>query len=139
MTLNRMLKQIKDMHKKFGISCDKIAFSNDEKMFRIKCLTEEVAEYSMANEAEDELDALVDLVVFALGTAERQGRLNVFEEAFNRVMACNMQKEVGPNAKRDSFALDLVKPKGFKPADLSDLVKEKVKSQLSLFDYIQNK
>ena len=70
------------------------------------------------------------MVVFALGTAERQGMLEVFEEAFNRVMKANMAKELGPNKKRNSFALDLVKPKEWTAPVLTDLVPE----QLRLFD-----
>lgn len=122
--LNSMLELIKEMHKKFGITSDQVLFSGDEKLFRLKCLQEEIDEYEVAIKKEDELDALVDLVVFALGTAERQGMLDVFEEAFNRVMNANLMKHVGANKKRDSFAIDLVKPKGWTAPDLSDLVEE---------------
>lgn len=121
--MNNMLKLIGKMHSHFGITSDKVAFSESEKTFRVCCLTEEIEEYKEAETKADELDALVDLVVFALGTAERQGMLGVFEEAFERVMAANMAKHVGPNKKRDSFAIDLVKPEGWAAPDLTDLVK----------------
>lgn len=137
--LNPMIKLIKRMHNKFGIPCEKVKFSPEEKDFRVKCLCEEVQEYMEATTREDELDALVDLVVFALGTAERQNLLGSFEEAFERVMAANLNKEVGPNEKRDSFALDLVKPEGWQPADLSDLVRQQETGQMSLMEFLEEK
>jgi len=121
--MNNMLIRIKDMHYKFGIRDKDIPFSREEKAFRITAMQEELDEYTCANTKEDELDALVDLVVFALGTAERQGMLEVFDEAFQRVMNANCAKRVGGNKKRGSFAIDLVKPEGWKAPDLSDLVR----------------
>lgn len=59
------------MHVKFGITSERVKFSEEEKKFRICAMQEELDEYKEANSKEDELDALVDLVVFALGTAER--------------------------------------------------------------------
>lgn len=132
---NNMLTLVKAMHSKFGITAEKVNFSEEEKKFRICAMQEELDEYKEASTKEDELDALVDLVVFALGTAERQGLIKVFEEAFNRVMEANIKKEVGTNKKRGSFQLDLVKPEGWTAPDLSDLVKEEPR-QMTLFDYI---
>jgi hypothetical protein len=133
--MNAMLELVKKMHNKFSINAEKVTFTSVEKEFRLKCLQEEIDEYKDATSAHEQLDALVDLVVFAFGTAERQGWLDVFEEAFNRVMDANLTKEVGPNLKRDSFALDLVKPKGWVAADLTDLVKE---SGQNTFDLVGN-
>lgn len=133
--MNTMLKLVKEMHIKFGITSEKVKFFDEEKKFRILAMQEELDEYKEANTKQDQLDALVDLVVFAFGTAERQGMLEVFEEAFERVMIANCQKEIGQNQKRGSFQLDLVKPKGWTAPDLSDLVEDKFK-QLDLLDYI---
>ena len=119
-----MLDKIKEMHEYFGIACEAIPFSDNEKAFRFAAMTEEVNEYNDATTAADELDALVDLTVFALGTAERMGMLHVFKEAFNRVMWANMQKQIGPQQKRGNFQLDLVKPDGWTSPDLTDLVGE---------------
>jgi predicted HAD superfamily Cof-like phosphohydrolase len=88
-------------------------------------MTEELEEYYDAWNDSDmpgQLDALVDLVYVALGTAHMQGF--DFNEAWRRVHDANMQKVRAQNAdesKRGS-ALDVVKPEGWKPADLSDLV-----------------
>lgn len=127
--MNEMLQRLKDMHVKFNITCQHLDFSEEEKRFRITAMQEELDEYSNASTKEDELDALVDLVVFALGTAERQDMLDVFEEAFHRVMNANCAKEVGANKKRGSFAIDLVKPEGWVAPDLSDLVAPKPKQR----------
>jgi len=125
--MNNFLNQIKEMHKKFKITSDAIKFSEQEKKFRIAAMQEELNEYIDAKTKEDELDALIDLIIFALGTVERQGMINVLEEAFQRVMKANMQKNIGTNKKRNDFQLDLIKPAGWKAPNLKDLVDWKEK------------
>ena len=115
-----MIEKIKKMHNKFNLTS--IKFTDEEKKFRIICMQEELDEYKEALNSADELDALVDLVVFTLGTVDRHGLSNIFEEAYNRVMESNMSKIIGPNQKRDNFQLDLFKPEGFEPANLDDIV-----------------
>lgn len=120
--MSEITNLIKQMHTKFGITSEQVPFSKTEKEFRICAMREEIDEYIESETKEDELDAIVDLVVFALGTLERQGMLEVFDEAFKRVMIANCKKEIGQNQKRGSFQLDLVKPEGWTAPDLSDLV-----------------
>lgn len=123
--MNPMLQRIREMHTKFGITPDQVAFSPQEKEFRIAAMQEELDEYKDVEAGQnpaEEFDALIDLVVFAFGTAERQGWLEKFEEGFNRVMDANMKKELGANQKRGSFALDLVKPEGWTAPNHDDLV-----------------
>ena len=118
-----MIHLIQKMHDQFGIAYQYLPeFSDEERRFRIAAMLEELSEFTSAKTREDELDALVDLVVFALGTAERMGFSYVFEEAFIRVMQSNMTKTLGANNKRGSFEIDLVKGPDFKPADISDLL-----------------
>lgn len=117
-----MISKIVEMHEKFGISTDDVEFLQRERQFRIIAMQEELDEYEESESRVDDLDAMVDLVVFALGTVYRQGMIDVFEEAFTRVMDANLAKELGANQKRGGFALDLVKPEGWKPANLEDLV-----------------
>jgi len=114
--------RILQMHEQFGMTCHDVDFSAKEKEFRYTAMLEEIVEYRDADLPEDELDALVDLVVFALGTVERMGWADVYEEAFTRVMAANMQKQVGTNKKRGDFHIDLIKPDGWEAPDLKDLV-----------------
>ena len=100
--MNYYLQKIEEMHKKFGISNKDVGFTEEEKDFRITAIDEELTEYSEAENRVDELDALVDLLIFTLGTVERMGLSNVFDEAFNRVMKANMTKEIGPLQKRNN-------------------------------------
>lgn len=137
--MNEFLKRIAQMHSKFGIRATDVEFTDTEKEFRIECMNEEVDEYKHATTKEEELDSLVDLVVFALGTVERMGWMNVFEEAFNRVMDANMVKDLGPNQKRGHFALDLVKPAGWRAAEMGDLVIHRECSQTSLDVFVEQK
>ena len=94
-------------------------------LFRAEFLLEELLEYFDAGDAGDragELDALVDLVYVACGTAYLHGF--DFNEAWNRVHAVNLLKvraEVPGNSKRGS-SFDVVKPFGWEPACLDDLV-----------------
>lgn len=103
-----------------------VHLSAREKRFRFRCMREELEEYEEAETLEDELDALVDLVVFALGTAYVHG-FHRFNTAVARVIDANKKKVVGPTIKRGGKYgdLDLQKPPGWQPADLSDLVAAK--------------
>lgn len=70
----------------------------------------------------EQLDALVDLSVFTLGTAERQSF--PFNKAWERVMEANMNKELAgesSNSKR-GFSADLVKSEGWTPPDIYGLL-----------------
>ena len=120
--MNKLLEAVKKMHEYYGISYNQVDFNQEEKEFRISGMREEINEYIESNEPVNELDALVDLIIFALGTIERQGFGSVFDEAFRRVMASNMIKELGPLGKRNSFELNLRKPPNWEAPDLSDLV-----------------
>jgi predicted HAD superfamily Cof-like phosphohydrolase len=93
--------------------------------FRLKFLNEELNEYERALQLEDyegQLDALVDLVYVAMGTAAMQGYN--FAEAWRRVHAANMSKvraKSKDESKRNS-EYDVVKPKNWKAPCLKNLV-----------------
>jgi predicted HAD superfamily Cof-like phosphohydrolase len=106
-----------------------------EERFRVKCLKEEVAEFEAAKTIKDKLDALIDLIYFAIGTAHRMGLLNmvtgvsIFLIAWRRVHLKNMEKELSspdaPSKRGPEFnGHDIVKPKGWTPAELGDLTGE---------------
>lgn len=114
-----MLSDIKDFHVKFDLeySGPPRLLPYDLAEFRIKFLNEELQEYIKAiteNDLEGSLDALVDLVYIALGTAYLQGL--PFKAGWDTVQACNMTKERamtdGANSKRGS-SYDIIKPKGW--------------------------
>lgn len=118
-----------DVHEfltKFGLlPADRTPHSlpREDWKFRVKLMTEELREYVTAENLLEELDALVDLVYVAVGTAISQGF--DFDEAWQRVHAANLQKvralPDGSNSARSS-GQDVVKPPGWRTADLSDLV-----------------
>ncbi len=127
--MNIMLQQIQDMHEHFGIG-GKI--TDEERAFRISGMKEEHQEYIDANTDADKLDALIDLVVFTLGTVERHGWIDIFGEAFTRVMRANCNKKVGSNKKRGSFALDLIKPENWEAPNFDDLLEKPKQLTLDL-------
>lgn len=95
---------------------------------RKKLTAEEANELLLAidrGELDEQLDACVDLLYVTIGNVVQLGLTEVFEEAFWRVHQANMNKVLVVSrleSKRDS-AHDIVKPEGWKKADLSDLVK----------------
>lgn len=111
---------IQEMHKHYGHK--EAAFSFDgaklKKLleFRNNFLQEEMNELKQATEdgnADEVLDALIDICVVAIGT------MNLFncdaENAWNDVLRANMSKENGVKASRPNpLGLpDLIKPSGW--------------------------
>lgn len=119
-----MFQDIKQMHKHYNRNYEgrprPLPPKEDE--LRIKLLREELAEYEEAVTLEDKLDALVDLVVVALGAAELHGF--DFDEAWRRVLSANMKKLVAttPEQSKRGVVGDLYKPEGWTPPNLKDLV-----------------
>lgn len=113
------------MHNKFGVR-EWFEKNKDDKdlmakylRFRLKMCMEEMNETIDAaifdKDAEETVDGLIDLCVFAIGT------LDVFgvdaNEAWDRVYAANMSKSPGVKPGRPNpFGLpDLIKPSGWTP------------------------
>jgi predicted HAD superfamily Cof-like phosphohydrolase len=123
-----MINDIKEFHEKFELDYKgkPRELDNAVAMFRIKFMEEELKEYisaTLANDLEGQLDALVDLVYVALGTAYLQGL--PFQAAWDEVHACNMRKvKAGPQgegSKRGSKH-DVVKPEGWIGPDYSKIL-----------------
>jgi predicted HAD superfamily Cof-like phosphohydrolase len=111
---SEIMTLVKAMHKKFGLEnlTGPTYLGIDEKQFRVAALKEELEEYERASDLVDEYDALLDMIVFAVGTLDRQGLPLL--EGFKHVMDANMAKELGQNGnKRGGFKRDLVKPAGW--------------------------
>tara|TARA_B100001093_G_scaffold470113_1_gene491362 strand:- start:337 stop:756 length:420 start_codon:yes stop_codon:yes gene_type:complete len=116
-------KDMQDMHKKYGV--DK--WMDTEKTFdgvhlrkymkfRIGMMQEELDETKAAfdkRDAEEMVDGMIDLCVFAIGTLEVFGV--DANKAWDEVYKANMSKEVGIKEGRPNpLGLpDLVKPKGW--------------------------
>ena len=63
-----------ECYTKFGITPAEVEYSITEHNFRIVCLKEELEEFKKArkeNNVEEQIDAIVDLLFFAIGTAYR--------------------------------------------------------------------
>lgn len=125
------IDQVHFMHEKFGVH-EVVEEMPKEKFlqylrFRASQIQEEVDELADALDrihAEDILDALVDIKVFVDGTLDLVTEVPLHAEvAYKRVMESNLVKEVGVKPGRPNpFHLpDLVKPRGWKAPDLSDL------------------
>lgn len=128
-----MMDDIKAFHEKFELTYNGPirGLPRDVSSFRIRFMQEELDEYIAAaavGDIEGQMDALVDLVYVALGTAYMQGM--PFKKAWDIVQACNMAKvRAGPNgegSKRGS-PHDVIKPEGWKGPDYSGLLDEAIK------------
>ena len=124
--LSDWVGDIHDMHTKFGVR-EKVKQFDKEKLtkmleFKVRFLQEELDELKNATNADDVVDALIDLCVVSLDTLGAYG-VNA-DLAWNRVHEKNMQKEVGIKASRPNpLGLpDLIKPEGWTPPTHADNV-----------------
>ena len=106
-----------NMHDHYGVQ-DVVDTMDADKLrkflqFRIKFLEEELTELQHAENAEDVIDALIDLVVVAIGTLD-SFRVDA-HTAWNEVLKANMAKKVGIKESRPNpLGLpDLIKPEGW--------------------------
>lgn len=158
---NNNFRQVESMHRQFNLHEPEFGprkLTDEEYKFRIKAMFEELIEYMDAanvyeksntsllkdqifgyidcqkfgsNDLENQFDALLDLAVFTMGTAERQNL--PWDDGFKLVMDANMNKHLGSNGeKRGGFKRDLVKPKGWQAPKLAPLVVNKQKGLIIL-------
>ena len=118
-----LYKDIVAFHKKFklGYSGPPRKLDYPIAVARYRHQFEELEELSKAihtGQLEGTLDALVDIVYVAIGTAYLSGF--DFNEAWKRVHKANMKK-VRCATKRSP--IDIIKPLGWKPPNLKDLCK----------------
>lgn len=121
---------MKHMHEKFEVheaieKMDKQALKAFLR-FRVACVQEEVDELKDAVgdnipiDAEETVDALIDICVFAIGTLDLFGV--DANDAWDEVLRANTNKKVGIKPGRPNpFGLpDLIKPEGWKPPSHKD-------------------
>ena len=116
-------KDMQDMHKKYGVDKWMDAEKNSDWSrlskfmdFRIKMMQEELDETKTAfknGDAEEVVDGIIDMCVFAIGTLEVFGV--DANKAWDQVLKANMSKEVGIKEGRPNpLGLpDLIKPEGW--------------------------
>lgn len=101
---NYIYERIKAMYEKYDMM-DMIKTEKD-KSVRIRMMQEELNEYHEATTRTDEADALVDLLIFTVGTMILSGY--PLNEIFFAVMDCNESKELGDKGR--GTKRDLIKP-----------------------------
>lgn len=119
-----MFDDIQSFHQKYSLDYDGPPRELPAELLRLRRrrLWEEVTEYVNADSLEDQFDALIDLVYIALGTAYLHGF--DFPEGWRRVHEANMKKirAERPDQSRHGSTYDIIKPAGWTPPDLSDLI-----------------
>lgn len=94
---------------------NQVQFDKKKLEFRLDLLTEEYNELMNANkngDAEEVVDALIDIIVIAVGTLSLAD-VDV-RKAWNEVYKANMSKKVGVKPGREqSDGFDLYKPEGW--------------------------
>ena len=123
-----MMQDVIDFHKKYGIQYDgtKRLLPPEVDIFRNKRLDEEVKEYKEAKTLEEKLDAILDLVYIGMGNLHLHGFTAAqVTEGWKRVQQSNMAKERSSkeNPSKYGDSTDIVKPKGWKAPNHSDLCK----------------
>jgi predicted HAD superfamily Cof-like phosphohydrolase len=124
-----ILKDIDNFHKKYGFEKnEKMDIPNNSELinFRTAFLMEELAEYTNAitkKDAAGALDALVDIVYIALGTA---WLFNLpFEKAWNEVQKANMSKiRAKDKTGKRGTKFDVIKPKDWKAPNIEKIIDE---------------
>jgi len=121
--MNNLESKINEAYVKYGLAYDGPPrhLSLEEKNYRIACLFEEINEFAEADTLVDQYDAILDTIVFAIGTLYRMGM--PLQEGFDAVMKANMSKVPGNNPhktdeRRAAYrGTDLVKPEGWTPPE----------------------
>ena len=111
---------ISDLYAKHNFPVPKTPVVPDQDFLqeRWKFLNEELVELlnaSMADDLSGIIDALVDIVYVAKGTAVLLGLS--WSEHFTEVHRANLEKIPGINDKRPGLKNDLIKPNGWTPPD----------------------
>jgi len=124
-----MWDQIRAFHKNFGLEAPErpIIPSPELAAYRLGFLDEELDELREAikqNDKEETIDALVDIVVVAMGTAYLFGY--DWDKHWNEVIRTQFGKvrAKSANQSKRSSTLDLVKPEGWKGPNHKQFIKE---------------
>jgi predicted HAD superfamily Cof-like phosphohydrolase len=125
--LEDLHRDVEAFHYKFGIAYTgkPRELPEDYHQFRAARLEEEAREYREAKNLAERLDAIIDTIYIAIGSAHLHGFDNArFYEAWRRVQTANMAKERASKANPGKYkvGMDIVKPPGWTAPDLSDLL-----------------
>lgn len=123
------LNYVYDFHDKFNLPIRQTPSipPKEEIALRIKLLREEVDELEKALYNEDKvnvLQELTDIQYVLCGTYLSCGMQDYYFDAFDRVHESNMSKLWPDGEPRYNEYNKVIKPPGYKPVDLSDLIKD---------------
>ena len=117
--MRNILRDVRDFHKKFDLITENapIHLTRRKLHERVECLQEELGEFNEACQKQDleaQVDALIDLIYFALGTLVMLGiKPFLFKRLWNDVQRANMAKVRGKTQR--GHAVDVCKPEGWLP------------------------
>lgn len=123
-------QDVADFHSKFEVPVAKepTLLKGEALEFRKKFLQEELDEFIKAhkeNDLEGAVDAMIDLVYVALGTADFMGvGADRWQACWDEVQRANMSK-VRAQSESDSkrgTSLDVVKPEGWTPPNFKEIL-----------------
>lgn len=93
---------------------DARAIDGEVKADRYRFMEEELEEFSKATTLTDQVDALVDLHYFLLGTLYEMGVTSEqYDECFDAVHEANLTKKAGEKPGRTTWTKDAFKPEGW--------------------------
>lgn len=106
---------------------EKFSVLNRERLlFALTAMYEELNEFTVANNCSnvgEALDAMIDLIYFALGRCYEMGiTIEQFEKCWNVVQEKNMAKKRG--TKNRGTDQDAMKPEGWQAADLGEILND---------------
>lgn len=127
-TVSNPFSDVREFHAKMGIPVNKGELPAGLQAFRDGILLEEFDEYIDAVKKDNlskQFDALLDIIYVACGTIAIHGWNG--EEGWRRVHFSNMAKYPGKPGEGKAIAketnqVDILKPEGWKPPHLKDLV-----------------
>lgn len=128
MHINEMLEMVAEFQTATDqtVNLEPSLLKTKETILRYELMKEENEEYFEACQNKDLVetaDALGDELYILLGTINSHGMQHIIGEAFTRIHENNMTKinpETGKVLRNEMGKI--IKPKGFKPVDLTDLI-----------------
>lgn len=126
--MKQQIKDIREFQQKIAETAEGTLFTrkdtNEQIELRTKLLQEEVDELQTSLEHKDQiesLDAIIDILYIVLGTAQELGVLDKLEDAWTLVHENNLTKLDADGKVHKNEYGKVIKPKGYKPVDLSVL------------------
>ncbi len=125
--MHKFEQDVAKMYSKMGLLNTEpgVGIDHDEKRQRVVMMQEELNEYRDTSWPVDEYDALIDLMVFTVGTLVQSGY--PLEPGWDAVMEANNKKQVGKTKRGHDN--DLAKPEGWaSPENKLEAILERIET-----------